>query len=253
MISRFASISLRRVTSPRHLTASLNRAFFMSRVLVVEDQLKLRRNLHQVLEKEGYDVVSTGTGEEGYYCATTQSFDAIILDLTLPGRDGLEVLRDLRASRFSKPVLILTARDSIDDRVAGLDCGADDYLVKPFAHAELLARLRALLRRGRSGIERLLHCGDLEMDVLTRKVARKGLEIELSQREFELLEYLLRHKNSNVTREMLARDVWKEPHGVLTNAIEVCVNGLRKKIELPGARLLIRTVRGVGYAVRDER
>ena len=224
----------------------------MSHVLIIEDQLKLRRNLQQLLEREGYGVVSTGTGEDGYYCATTQLFDAIILDLTLPGRDGLRVLSDLRASGFAKPVLILTASDSIDDRVAGLDSGADDYLVKPFAHAELLARLRALLRRGRPGVERLLHCGNLEMDLFTRKVARQGIEIEVSQREFELLEYLLRHKNSNVTRKMLARDVWNEPHGVLTNVIEVCVNSLRKKVELPGTRPLIRTVRGVGYAARDD-
>jgi DNA-binding response OmpR family regulator len=223
----------------------------MTRVLIVEDQLKLRRNLQQLLEQEGYEVVAVGTGEEGYYCATTQSFDSIILDLTLPGRDGLQILGDLRGCGFAKPVLILTARDSIDHRVAGLDCGADDYLVKPFAHAELLARVRALLRRGRAGLERLLYCADLELDVLTRKAARKGVEIELSQREFELLEYLLRHKNSNVTREMLARDVWKEPHGLLTNVIDVCVNSLRKKVELPGTRQLIRTVRGVGYAMRD--
>jgi len=225
----------------------------MYQVLVIEDQIKLRRNLQQLLEQDGYEVVAAGTGEEGYYSATTRSFDAIILDLTLPGRDGLQVLTDLRMAGFVKPVLILTARDSIDDRVAGLDSGADDYLVKPFAHAELLARVRALLRRGRSGVERLLHCGDIEMDLLTRKVVRKGVEIELSLREFELLEYLLRHKNSNVTREMLARDVWKEPQGLLTNAIEVCVNGLRKKVELPGARPLIVTVRGVGYSVRDRR
>lgn len=225
----------------------------MSRILIIEDQLKLRRNLQQLLEKEGYEIVSAGTGEEGYYCVTTQPFDAIILDLTLPGRDGLQILGDIRESGFAKPVLILTARDSIDDRVAGLDSGADDYLVKPFAHAELLARVRALLRRGRAGLERLLHCGDVEMDLLTRKVTRKGVEIELSQREFELLEYLLRHKNSNVTREMLARDVWKEPQGVMTNAIDVCVNGLRKKVELQGTRPLVLTVRGVGYTVRDRR
>jgi DNA-binding response OmpR family regulator len=225
----------------------------MSQVLVIEDQIKLRRNLQQLLEQEGYKVVAVETGEEGYYSATTQTFDAVILDLTLPGRDGLQVLSDLRGAGFAKPVLILTARDSIDDRVAGLDSGADDYLVKPFAHAELLARVRALLRRGRSGVERLLHCGDLEMDLLTRKTIRKGIDIELSQREFELLEYLLRHKNSNVTREMLARDVWKEPQGLLTNAIEVCINGLRRKVELPGTRPLILTVRGVGYSVRDRR
>lgn len=225
----------------------------MSQVLVIEDQIKLRSNLQELFEQAGYRVVAVGTGEEGYYAATTQEFDAIVLDLTLPGKDGLQILADIRAAGFSKPVLILTARDSIEDRVAGLDSGADDYLAKPFAHAELLARLRALLRRGKSGLERLLHCYDLELDLLTRKVIRKGFEIDLSQREFELLEYLLRHKNSNVTREMLARDIWKEPGGLLTNAIDVCVNSLRKKVELPGSRTLILTIRGVGYCVRDQR
>ncbi len=148
-------------------------------------------------------------------------------------------------------MLILTARDSIEDRVAGLDAGADDYLVKPFAHAELLARLRALLRRVPAGGEVVLRCGDVQMDLLARRVVRSGVEIQLGQREFELLEYLLRNKNADVTREMLARDVWKEPAGLLTNVIDVCVNSLRKKIELPGAAPLVRTLRGVGYTVRD--
>lgn len=225
----------------------------MPRVLIIEDQEKLRRNLQQVLERESYEVVTAGTGEEGFYCATTQPFDAIILDLTLPGRDGLEILADLRAAGIARPVLVLTARDSVDDRVAGLDSGADDYLVKPFAHAELLARLRALLRRNQPPQSFVLTCDDLEMDLLARRVVRHETEVELSQREFDLLEYLLRNKNSNVTRDMLARDVWKEPQGVLTNAIEVCINGLRKKIELPNTRPLIRTVRGVGYAIRDQK
>ncbi|MEX0936945.1 MAG: response regulator transcription factor [Pirellulales bacterium] len=225
----------------------------MTRVLVIEDQLKLRRNLQQLLEQQGYDVVAAGTGEDGYYCATTQEIDAVILDLTLPGRDGLQVLADLRAGGFGRPVLVLTARDSVEDRVAGLDSGADDYLVKPFAHSELLARLRALLRRGQMKQDRHLRCADVEMDLLTRRVVRRGCEIELSQREFELLEYLLRHKNSNVTRQMLARDVWKEPSGLLTNVIDVCVNSLRKKVGFPGTRSLIHTVRGVGYSARDSR
>lgn len=223
----------------------------MSRILVVEDQEKLRRNLQQVLESEGHEIVAASSGEDGYFIATTQAIDAIILDLSLPGRDGLQVLSKLRSVNFQKPVLILTARDSVEDRVAGLDAGADDYLVKPFAHAELLARLRAILRRAHPAQELVLRCGDLEMELLSRRVVRRGIEIELSQREFELLEFLLRNKNSNVTREMIARDVWKEPLGVMTNVIEVCVNGLRKKIELPGTRPLIRTVRGVGYAARD--
>jgi DNA-binding response OmpR family regulator len=224
----------------------------MARLLVIEDQLKLRRNLQEMLQNDGYEVVAAGTGEEGFYCATTQSIDGVILDLSLPGRDGMEILSDLRNAGFDKPILIVTARDAVDDRVTGLDQGGDDYLVKPFAQAELLARIRALLRRSTGSPAALLRCADIEMDMLRRRVVRNGVELELSQREFDLLEYLLRHKNTNVTRDMLARDVWKEPTGVLTNAIEVCVSGLRRKVELSGSRPLILTVRGIGYTVRDQ-
>lgn len=223
----------------------------MPRVLVVEDQKKLLNSLTKGLEQEGYEVVPAMTGEEGYYAATTRDIDAMVLDLMLPGRDGMQVLRDLRAHGFTRPVLILTACDSIDDRVAGLDSGADDYLVKPFAFAELLARLRALLRREVTGREFVLRTDDLQMDLVGRRVVRGGEEIELSTREFELLEYFLRHAGAVVTRDMLARDVWKEPHGLLTNVIEVYVRLLRKKIERPGTRQLIHTVRGVGYVLRD--
>ncbi|MBI3464436.1 MAG: response regulator transcription factor [Planctomycetes bacterium] len=223
----------------------------MARILVVEDQDKLRRNLQQSLEQVGYAVAAVGSGEEGFSLASTEEFDALILDLSLPGRDGLQVLSDLRSQGFTKPVLILTARDSIDDRVTGLDAGADDYLIKPFAHAELLARIRALMRRSRVHDELVLRCGDLEIDMRTRSTRRAGTAIELSQREFELLEYLVRNKNSDVTREMLARNVWKESAGIMTNVIDVCVNSLRRKVELPGTRPLIQTVRGVGYSVRD--
>lgn len=223
----------------------------MPRVLVVEDEKKLLASLTKGLEQEGYAVKGAATGEEGYYAATTQDFDALVLDLMLPRRDGLQVLRDLRSQGFSKPVLILTARDSVDDRVAGLDGGADDYLVKPFAFAELLARLRALLRRDTSGRELMLRVADLEMDLVARRVVRDGEEIEVSQREFDLLAYFLRHINAVVTRDMLARDVWQEPMGVLTNVIDVYVGLLRRKVERPGLRQLIHTVRGVGYVVRD--
>lgn len=223
----------------------------MSRVLVIEDQKKLLSSLKKGLEQEGYEVVTAATGEDGYYAATTQPFDALVLDLMLPGRDGMQVLRDLRAGGFTQPVLILTARDSVDDRVAGLDGGADDYLVKPFAFAELLARLRALLRRDVAGRELVLRAGDLEMDLVARRVVRDGEEIDLSPREFELLEYFLRHADAVVTRDMLARDVWHEPHGVLTNVIDVYVRLLRRKIERPGSRQLIHTVRGVGYVLRE--
>jgi DNA-binding response OmpR family regulator len=223
----------------------------MPRVLVVEDQEKLRRNLQQVLDGDGYETFAAGSGEDGYRLATTQSFDALILDLSLPGRDGLQILADLRAYGFRQPVLILTARDTIEDRVAGLDSGADDYLVKPFAHAELLARLRALLRRSHTGSELVLRYADVEMNLVSRRVVRNGKDVELSQREYALLEYLLRNKDSVVTREMLARDVWKEPAGVMTNVIEVCINSLRKKIESAGTRPLIHTVRGVGYVIGE--
>lgn len=223
----------------------------MPRVLVVEDQKKLLRSLRSGLEQEGYEVAIAATGEDGFYRATTDPFDIVVLDLMLPGRDGLQVLRDLRSRGFAAPVLVLTARDGVEDRVDGLDSGADDYLVKPFAFAELVARLRALLRRNLPTRELVLRADNLEMDLVARRVLRGGMELDLSQREFELLEFLLRHLNMTVTRDMIARDVWKEPQGMLTNIIDVYINSLRKKVEQPGARQLIHTVRGVGYALRE--
>jgi DNA-binding response OmpR family regulator len=223
----------------------------MPRVLLVEDQKRLLGSLRRGLEEEGYEVLAAPTGEEGFYLASTQAPDVVVLDLMLPKRNGFQVLHDLRAQGFARPVLILTARDAVQDRVKGLDGGADDYLVKPFAFAELVARLRALLRRNVADRELVLRADNLEMDLVARCVVRGGVELELSNREFELLEYLLRHKNAAVTRDMLARDVWKEPDGVLTNVIEVYINALRKKVEQPGQRQLVHTVRGVGYALRD--
>jgi two-component system copper resistance phosphate regulon response regulator CusR len=223
----------------------------MARVLIIEDQKKLLQTLERGLQEEGYEIVAASTGEEGYYRATTEVVDTVVLDLMLPGRDGLEVLHDLRATGFAKPILILTARDTVEDRVRGLDGGADDYLVKPFAFAELLARLRALLRRDVSARELFLRADDLEMDLLARRVVRDGLELELTRREFELLEFLLRHKNAPVTRDMIAFEVWKEKDGSMTNVIDVYINLLRKKIERPNRRQLIHTVRGVGYVLRD--
>jgi DNA-binding response OmpR family regulator len=223
----------------------------VARLLVVEDQKRLLQSLRRGLQEEGYEVVAVATGEEGFYLASTETFDALVLDLMLPGRGGIEVLKDLRVKGFSKPVLILTARDTVEDRVLGLDIGADDYLVKPFAFAELLARLRALLRRDTTGRELFLRADDLEMDLLGRRVVRGGVELELTRREFELLEYLLRSKNTTVTREMITRDVWKETSGVPTNVIDVYITQLRKKIDRPDGRQLIQTIRGVGYTVRD--
>jgi DNA-binding response OmpR family regulator len=220
------------------------------RVLVVEDERKVLRSLERGLQAEGYEVACAADGEEGFRLAATQPFDCLVLDLMLPGRDGLQVLADLRRRGSALPVLVLTARDTVEDRVTGLDGGADDYLVKPFAFAELLARLRVLLRRGKEP-EIILRADDLEMDLVRRRVARAGAEVSLTQREFELLEYLLRHKNATVTRDMLGRDVWKEPGHALTNVIDVFVTHLRRKIQGAGQRPLIHTVRGLGYSLRE--
>jgi DNA-binding response OmpR family regulator len=223
----------------------------MPRVLVVEDEPKVRVGLERGLEAAGYEVVAAATGEEGHRLAAAQPFDCVVLDRMLPGRDGLEVLADLRRAGPAPPVLLLTARDAVEDRVAGLDAGADDYLVKPFHFAELLARLRALLRRGRVEPETVLRADDLELDLLARRARRAGAEVALTQREFEVLAYLVRHKNAVVTREMLGRDVWQEPDHALTNVVDVYINLLRRKVERPGRPPLIHTLRGVGYSLRE--
>ena len=223
----------------------------MARLLVVEDQKKHLESLKRGLEAQGYEVLTASTGEEGVKQATANAVDAIVLDLMLPGRDGLDVLRELRLSGFRTPVLILTARDTIPDKVLGLDSGADDYLVKPFAFAELLARLRVLLRKDAPDRELVLSADNLELDLLSRRVVRGGVNLELTGREYELLEYLLRHKNEIVTRDMIALEVWKETTGAMTRIIDVYINSLRKKIERPAWLALIQTVRGVGYALRD--
>jgi DNA-binding response OmpR family regulator len=224
----------------------------MSRVLVIEDERKILRSLERGLRAEGYEVAAAASGEEGWLLAAAQPPDCVILDLLLPGRDGLQVLGDLRRGGNTVPVLILTARDTVEDRVIGLDAGADDYLVKPFAFAELLARLRVLLRRDRGERQTVLRADDLEVDLLRRRVVRGGDEISLTQREFEVLAYLLRHKNAVVTRDMLGRDVWREPDHALTNVIDVYITLLRRKVEKAGQRPLIHTLRGVGYSLRDE-
>lgn len=223
------------------------------RVLVVEDERKLANVLSQALQAEHYEVVVAATGEDGFYRTNAELFDLVVLDLMLPGRSGLEILKTLRQRRIETPVLILTARDGVDDRVLGLDLGADDYLVKPFALPELLARIRALLRRGRPSDAFRLKAADLELDVVARRVVRGERLVELTSREFELLEYLLRHQGHLVSREMLARDVWKEPQRAtpLDNVIDVQMTRLRRKVDLDGAARLIHTVRGVGFVLRE--
>jgi DNA-binding response OmpR family regulator len=223
----------------------------MPRLLVVEDQPKLLQSLERGLREEGYEVLTAADGRDAYEQASTNVVDAVILDLMLPKRDGMDVLRSLRSEGFAKPVLILTARDEVEARVEGLDSGADDYLVKPFAFVELLARVRALIRRDVLTRDLCFQADDLEMNLVGRTVVRGGVEIDLTRREFELLEFLLRNKNSPVTREMIAREVWKEGTGTLTNTIDVYITLLRKKIEKPERPTLIHTVRGVGYVLKD--
>lgn len=223
------------------------------RILVVEDERKLAQVLESALTAEQYEVVLAATGEDGFLRANAERFDLVLLDLMLPGRNGLEILQTLRQRHVHTAVLIVTARDGVDDRVLGLDLGADDYVVKPFALPELLARVRALLRRGRpTGIPRF-RAGDLELDVMARRVTRAGRVLEVTSREFELLEYLLRHQGHVVSREMLAQDVWKEPRRAtpIDNVIDVQLARLRRKIDLDGHQRLIHTVRGVGFVLRE--
>lgn len=224
------------------------------RLLIIEDEQKVAQALKEGLEREHYEVSVAHTGEDGFYLLNAQTFDLVVLDLMLPGRDGLEILTTLRKKSIETPVLILTAKDTVEDRVHGLDSGADDYLVKPFAFAELLARIRALLRRGRTDQVLRLCLADLEMDLVTRKVSRSAREIALTAKEFELLEYLLRHKGRIVSREMLAREVWKETQRAtpLDNVIDVHIARLRRKIDESFQKKLLHTLRGVGFILREE-
>jgi DNA-binding response OmpR family regulator len=223
------------------------------RILVVEDELKVANALREGLQGERFDVVVERTGEGAFFRVTTESFDAVLLDLTLPGRDGLEILTAMRERGIKTPVLVLTARDTLQDRVLGLDTGADDYMIKPFAFAELIARIRALVRRGRAAEAPRLAAADLEVNLITRKVTRGGRPIDLTVREFELLEYLLRHQGQVVSRETLARDVWKETARTtpLDNVIDVHIARLRRKVDTEQVPRLIHTVRGVGFMLHE--
>lgn len=224
-------------------------------ILVVEDEKKVAEALKEGLEAEHYKVNVAHTGEEGFFLINSQTFDLVLLDIMLPGRDGIDILNTLRRRGIQTPVLILTAKDAVEDRVLGLDSGADDYLVKPFAFPELLARIRALLRRGRTDQVLKLKSADLEMDLVTRRVNRAGSPIELTAREFDLLEYLLRNKGHVVSREMLTRDVWQETSRVtpLDNVIDVHIARLRRKIDGPFDTKLLNTIRGVGFILGEQR
>ena len=220
------------------------------RVLVIEDDRKVARFIQTGLEQEGYAVDLLHDGEPAGDQAHAIDYDAAVLDLMLPGRSGFQVLRDIRARKASLPVLILTAKDALEERVAGLDAGADDYMTKPFALAELSARLRALLRRG-APRESVLRVADLEMDTIRRKVRRAGTSIELKPKEYALLEILLRHADRPLTKALIIEHVWDIHFDSISNVVEVHINSLRNKIDKGFDPPLIHTVRGVGYVLTD--
>jgi two-component system, OmpR family, copper resistance phosphate regulon response regulator CusR len=224
------------------------------RILVIEDDAKTANAIRAGLRGEGYDAVLARTGNEGLSLIDAEPFRLVVLDWMLPGRDGIEILTLIRARGLRTPVLLLTARDAIEDRVLGLDSGADDYLVKPFAFAELLARIRMQLRRGAAVEPLRKQIGDLVLDLESRRVTRGGAEILLRPREFDLLAYLMRHQGQTVTRRMLANEVWREPHRAtsLDNVIDVHVTHLRRKIDEGRDVKVIHTVRGVGFVLREE-
>jgi len=220
------------------------------RVLVIEDDRKVANFIQAGLTQEGYAVDLLDEGAYGGDQAAAIDYDAVVLDLMLPGRSGFQVLRDIRARKASLPVLILTAKDSLDDRVSGLDAGADDYMTKPFALAELSARLRALLRRG-APRESVLRVADLEMDTVRRKVRRAGKTIDLKPKEYALLEVLMRNSDRPLTKALIIEHVWDIHFDSISNVVEVHINSLRNKIDKGFAVPLIHTIRGVGYVLTD--
>jgi two-component system OmpR family response regulator len=222
------------------------------RLLIVEDDAKLARAVGRGLRHEGYAVDVVGDGDAALMQCAVWAYDAIVLDVMLPGRDGFAVCRALREGDCWAPILMLTARDGVDDRIRGLDVGADDYLAKPFDFGELLARLRALVRRVPEPRPARLEVGDLVVDPSTHAVARAGVAVELTAREFAVLEYLARHAGEAITRATLLDHVWDENFQGSTNVVDVYVGYLRRKLEQPFGRPLIRTIRGVGYALEAE-
>ena len=217
------------------------------RILVVEDNRRLNQSLKTSLAEDGYAVDSAFTGPEGEDLAELTAYDAIILDVMLPGKDGMAVCRDLRQRRVHTPILMLTARDTVDDRVEGLDSGADDYLIKPFSIRELRARLRALMRRDSPEKSGVLEVGDLTLDPAAHKVERGGQPVELTAKEFALLEYFMRSPNRLVTREMIEAHIWNYDFEGTSNVVDVYIRRLRRKIDDPYEVKLFETVRGSGY------
>jgi DNA-binding response OmpR family regulator len=227
--------------------------FRTARVLVVEDGPDVLNVLERTLSDNGYVVLTATDGEEGLATALDQHPDLVILDIGLPRRDGYEVARELRSRAFTAPVLMLTARDTIPDKVEGLDAGADDYLAKPFSYDELLARVRALLRRSALRADQaMLKIGDLIIDPFSRDVRRGSREINLTQKEYALLEYLARQAGRPVTREQISQQVWKQDFDPTTNIVDVYINYLRKKVDVDGEPSVVQTVRGVGYMLKAD-
>ncbi len=221
------------------------------RILIVEDEKKVAAFIKKGLEEETYAVDVAYDGEEGLFLASESQFDLIILDLMLPKLDGLEVLSKLREKKVATAILLLTAKDSVEDKVTGLNKGADDYLTKPFAFSELLARVRSLLRRGSADAKTLLQVGDLTLDLVTHKVKRDDVEMELTGKEYSLLEYFMRNEGKVLTRTMIAEHVWDYNFDTFTNVIDVYINHLRKKIDKDYPKKLLHTLRGVGYVMRE--
>lgn len=221
------------------------------RILIIEDEKKVVGFIKKGLEEETYAVDAAYDGEEGLHMAEQNPYDLIILDIMLPKVDGLEVLTRLRGGKIKTPVLLLTAKDSVEDKVEGLNMGADDYLTKPFAFSELLARSRVLLRRGKTELQTVLQIADLTLDLLSHKVRRNGEEIELTGKEYSLLEYFMRNRGKVLTRTMIAEHVWDYNFDTFTNVIDVYINHLRKKIDKNYSQKLLHTLRGVGYVMKE--
>jgi len=220
------------------------------RILLVEDNKRLSDSLKLSLKDDGYAVDTAYDGLDGEEMARTPVYDAIILDIMLPGKDGISICRDLRNQRVKTPILMLTARDALDDRVQGLDSGADDYLVKPFELEELRARIRALLRRDAPEKSGTLQISDLELDPASHSVHRSGQPIDLTAKEFALLEYMMRHPNHVMTREMAEQHIWSDEHLIASNVVDVYIRRLRRKVDDPFDEKLLETLRGAGYRIR---
>ncbi len=222
------------------------------KILVIEDEKKVANFIKRGLEEEKYEVDTSNDGESGLQMAVEGGYSLVILDLMLPKRDGMSVVKELRSRKIMVPVLMLTAKDSLDDIVAGLNSGSDDYLTKPFAFAELLARVRALLRRTELDRGAEIRFADLRLDPVTHKVWRKEKEIDLTAKEYALLEFFMRNPNQVLTRTTIAENVWDYVFDSFTNIIDVYVNYLRKKVDRDAEKKLIHTVRGLGYILKEE-